>query len=446
MKGMKGIKRVLVFLLIAAMVMSMAACGGGGDGDKDKGGEEITLSFATSVYVEEPHQKAIDALVAAYEDTHPNVKIEIYGSGYANYWDNVTTEIMGNNEADIMQVYPENVASYNALRDGGVFVDLNEYIGDKDYKTQLTGQDMCEFDGQTLALSNYAWGTTALFYRKSILNDAGIDANNIKTWNDFVAASRTLKEKGIFGMGVLNSSHAFVVSEWARMVARPVSDGLYFPNGETGPFDSASIQVNSPENVWAAKEWQNYLLTEQLGKGAPDKKDSREYFWNGVAAFNYDGPWFVGMCKERDDVDMSDIGIIPAPAVEYNGQTYKPNPTMYPLVMCLSKNCENPEAAWEFMEWMTSDEAQKLAADCGMIPASVAYSGSDEYKEAYPESSLFADFLQDYAPQVSDPFIAQQGELNQIMINACQKMFTSGEDAQKTLDAAAAECKAVMDK
>ena len=99
------------------------------------------------------------------------------------------------------------------------------------------------------------------------------------------------------------------------------------------------------------------------------------------------------------------------------------------------------------MEWMASDEAQKIAANCGMIPASVAYSSSDEYKTEHPMSSRFADLLDVYGPQVADPFIPQQGELNQIMINATQKMFGSSfEDCKTVLDAAAEECKAVMNK
>jgi ABC-type glycerol-3-phosphate transport system substrate-binding protein len=316
----------------------------------------------------------------------------------------------------------------------------------QDYAGKLTGQDMCEFTGEALALSNYAWGTTGLFYRKSILQANGIDPNGIKTWNDFVAASAKLKQNGIFGIGIITSSHGFVVSEWARMLARVVSNGLYFPNGETGPFTADAIQVNNAANLWAARQWQNYLVANEYGKSAPDPKDKREYFYNGLAAFCYDGPWFVGMIREYDAALMDDVGIIPAPAVEYNGKTYQPNPTMYPLVMSLSKNCKNPREAWAFMDWMTSAEAQKISADCGMIPASVEYSTSAGYKADYPQSSLFAEFLSSYAPQVADPFIPQQGELNQILINAAQEMFTANRDCKTVLDQAAANCKNVMNR
>ncbi len=442
----RTLTKFLVLMLVAVMALTTFTACGGGDKEQSSDSEAVTISFATSVYVEEPHQKAIDALLEAFNAEHPDIKVEVYGAGYADYWDNVTTEIMGGNEADIMQVYPENVASYNALREGGVFEDLTQYMGDVDYKSLLTGQDMCEFDGQTLALSNYAWGTTALFYRKSILEEAGVDPATIKTWDDFVNASKILKDKGYYGMGVVNSSHGFVVSEWARMLARQISNGLYFPNGETGPYTADKIQVNNEANVWAAQQWQDYLLKNGYGKAAPDKKDSREYFWNGIAAFCYDGPWFVGMCEANDPSMMDDIGIIPSPNVIYNGKEYKPNPTMYPLVTCLSKNSENKEAAWTFMEWMTTEEAQKIVAQCGMIPANTTYSTSDEYKSDYALSSTFADLLSVYAPQVSDPLIPQQGELNQTMINAMQEVFAAGKDPKAVLDKAAEDCKAIMNK
>ena len=98
--------------------------------------------------------------------------------------DNITTEILANNESDMIQVYPENISTYHAIREDGTFIDLSEYMSD-DLKEKLVGQDMCDVDGETLAISSYAWGTTGIFYRKSMLEDAGIDPESIKTQEDF---------------------------------------------------------------------------------------------------------------------------------------------------------------------------------------------------------------------------------------------------------------------
>lgn len=446
---MKKRTRLLALLLCVVMLVGLTACGGGKKEKKDdaEGKGKIELTFSTSVYVEEPHQKAIDALLAAYNKKNPNVEIKILGAGYDGYWDNITTEILANHESDMIQVYPENISTYHAIRPEGTFIDLSKYMSD-DLKGKLVGQEMCDVDGETLAISSYAWGTTGIFYRKSMLEAAGIDPASIKTQEDFREACKKFTADGKYAMGVVSGTHAFTVSEWSRLIARPVSGGLYFPNGEKEPYTAENVNINAPENVWAAQWWQNYILKDKAAKLVPDKKDSREMFWNGEVPFNMDGPWFVGMSKERDEALMEDIGIIPQFDIEYEGKTYKPNPTNYPLVTMISKNCEHPDEAYAFLEWMTSDEAQALIADCGMIPSNTDYSTSDDYIKNHALEYAIVDFMQNnYTELVADPNIAQLGEISQIMLDAGQKMFSEqAADVQTEMDAAQKKVEEVMSR
>lgn len=113
-----------------------------------------------------------------------------------------------------------------------------------------------------------------------------------------------------------------------------------------------------------------------------------------------DGPWFVGMTS--DDV-LEDTGIIAQPDIVYNGETYKPNPTNYPLVTMINKDCKHPQEAYDFLEWMTTDEAQAIIADCGMIPSNTDYSTSDEYIKNHELEYKIVDFMQNnYATLVAD--------------------------------------------
>ena len=134
---MKLAKRLITFSLAASLALSLAACGGGSGGstpapattqpaDSSSTTEPIKLTMATFLYVEAPHRAVIDRLVEEYNKIDPNVQIEISGAGYADYWNNLTTEILANNETDIMQIYPENLASYQTLREGGAFLDLTD--------------------------------------------------------------------------------------------------------------------------------------------------------------------------------------------------------------------------------------------------------------------------------------------------------------------------------
>lgn len=446
---MKKRNRIRSVVLCGAMILSLAACGQKeSKSDSGTSGDgKVKLTFSTSVYVEEPHQKAIDALLNAYGEQNPDVEIEILGAGYDGYWDNITTEILANNESDMIQVYPENISTYEAIREGGTFIDLGEYMDDS-LKEKLVGQDMCSVEGKTLAISSYAWGTTGIFYRKSMLKDAGIDPESIKTQEDFKKACQKFTDGGKYAMGVVSGTHAFTVSEWSRLIARPASGGLYFPNGESEPYTSDQVCVNAPANVWAAKWWQDLILKDKAAKLVSDKKDSREMFWNGEVPFNMDGPWFVGMSKERDESLMDDIGIIPQFNVEYEGQLYQPNPTNYPLVTMISKNCEHPKEAYAFLEWMTTDEAQKIIADCGMIPSNTDYSTSEAYLKEYELESAIVDFMQnDYTDLVADPNIPQLGEISQVMLDAAQKMFSEqAADVKTEMDNAQEKIEEVMSR
>lgn len=443
---MKKRNRILSMLLCTAMMVGLTACGGGSDskeaGDEGgDGGDKIKLTFSTSVYVEEPHQKAIDNLLAAYNEKNPDVEIEVLGAGYDGYWDNITNEIVSGTASDMIQVYPENISTYHALKEDGTFVNLDDYMSDE-LKGKLAGQDMCVVDGETLAISSYAWGTTGIFYRKSMLEEKGIDPESIKTLDDFRDACLKFTEDGGYATAAVSGTHAFTISEWNRLIARPVSGGLYFTDDAAGPYDAEHVNVNSDANVWAAQWWQDFILKDKAATLVTDKSDTREMFWNGEIPFCMDGPWFVGMTS--DDV-LEDVGIIAQPDIVYNGETYKPNPTNYPLVTMINKDCEHPDEAYAFLEWMTSDEAQAIIADCGMIPSNTDYSTSEDYIANHELEYAIVDFMQNnYTELVADPNIPELGEISQIMLDAGQKMFsdqaadvkTEMDDAQKKIEEA----------
>ncbi len=447
---MKKRTRILSALLCTAMIAGLTACGGGASGDggekdaKDEGGDggKIKLTFSTSVYVEEPHQKAIDNLLAAYNEKNPDIEIEVLGAGYDGYWDNITNEIVSGTASDMIQVYPENISTYHALKEDGTFVNLDDYMSDE-LKGKLTGQDMCVVDGETLAISSYAWGTTGIFYRKSMLEEKKIDPASIKTLDDFREASLKFTENGGYATAAVSGTHAFTISEWSRLIARPISGGLYFTDDAAGPYDAEHVNVNNEGNVWAAQWWQDYILKDKAATLVTDKSETREMFWNGQIPFCMDGPWFVGMTSE--DV-LEDVGIIAQPDIVYNGETYKPNPTNYPLVTMINKDCEHPDEAYAFLEWMTSDEAQAIIADCGMIPSNTDYSTSEEYIANHELEYAIVDFMQNnYVELVADPNIPELGEISQIMLDAGQKMFSEqAADVQTEMDNAQKKIEEVM--
>ena len=405
--------------------------------------EAVTLKLATSLYVESNHQAVFDKLLEAYNAQNPDVKVEIYGEGYDGFWDSITTEIASGTEGDILQITPSELNSYYALREGGAFENLDDYIAASEIVSDdgQVGQNECVIDGHNVALSNYSYGSAAIFYRKSILEECGIDPASIKNTDDYVEALRAVTEKGYTGMGIVVGSHTFTWSEWGRFFVRAVS-GIYFED-EAGPYSADTINCNSQGVVDMAAWWQS-LISDGLVVSGTDKSDARQIFWNGTAAFCMDGPWFIGMTQDAGEDVWNDTGVISLPMVCYNGEEYTPAPVNYPYIMTISSNCEHKDEAWQFIEWMATEEAQKIIAECGMIPSAKAYSESDEYMSGYPMQAEMLQFSNSYilTPNPTTPAFS---ELESIMNEACQSMF--GEDLadpQETLDEAAEEMKDVM--
>ncbi|GGD84685.1 ABC transporter substrate-binding protein [Paenibacillus nasutitermitis] len=451
----KSFSGIFATVILTSLVLS--GCGGSNDGDaKGSSGEgQVTLSFETSLYAEAPHKKAIDALISTFNEKNPNIKITVHGTDYENFWDKLTTEVIAGTEGDIVQVYPENISTYHSLISGGAFVNLDPYIKGKDFETQLVGQDLSKVGDSYYAISNYAWGTTGIFYRKSLFEKAGIDPASVKTLEDFKNAAIKLGvdtnndgKLDQYGFASVVGSHPFVSSEWARLVARPVSGGIFFPNGEAAPYDADHINVNSAANIWAATWWQDFIKNEKATPpGTRDKKVGREMFWNGQAAMNMDGPWFIGMTAETDAKLMDDLGLLAQPVITYEGKEYKPNPTMYPSVAMISKGSKHPEEAWKFLEFMTTPEAQKIISGSGMIPSNKEFVATEEYQKENPLAVKFFEFQDTlYAPAVMDPPIPEQGALSQIMVDAAQDIFLGKKDAKAALDVAADKMKESFNK
>jgi ABC-type glycerol-3-phosphate transport system substrate-binding protein len=418
--------------------------------------EKITLSMEASSYVEAAHKMVYDQLEAMYEAANPNVDIVYNGYPYADYWDKLTTEIVTGNESCIveMQSGAQHYGTYAALREGetGAFVNLDSYIEAAGLAGKLVDQDSMVYNGHYIGLSDYAWGARAVYYRKSLFQAAGIDPATIKTQNDFLDAAIKLTKPAEgdkpaqYGFGAVLSTHSFVWDEMKTFIARPI--GAMYTTNNAPPYTADNVKVDSPEMKWAFKWWQDMIKVHQVTPpGSFDKAQERELFWNGTVAMNIDGPWFVGMTREKDPALMEDLGVFPSPQIEYNGQLYPFHGETYAVTHLISSKCPYPDEAWKFMEFLTSMEAQQVITGSGMIPTNLDFSLSDEYKASEPLNAQLAAFVDAlyFFPAAVDPNIPQLGEMERIMIDAAQEAFITGGDVDAILDQAGIDVRAAIE-
>ena len=441
------------FLSIILILIAPALIIAGGQKAKD---EKISLSVEMSVYVEAPHKKAFEMLKEAYEQKNPNVEIVYYGSAYAEFWDKLTTEIVASTEADVVQLQGGGTryATYAALRKGetGAFVNLDEYIKGASLENNLIGQQDLKYNGHYIGISNYAMGMRGVYFRKSMFEEAGIDPTSIITNEDFLNAAKTItKQKADgtmqYGFGAVLSTHSFVWDEMKTFICRPIGGNYTLEN--KGPYTPEKVIIDGPEMKYAFQWWQEMIFKHKVvAPGSYGKADERDLFWNGTVAMNIDGPWFVGMTRDYKTELLNDLGVMASPDVVYKGKQYPFHYEKYTITHLISSNSKHSDAAWEFLEWMTTFEAQEMIAESGMIPANKEYSNSESYMKKVPLNAELVALAEDryYEPPVIDPNIPEAGEMSRIMIDAAQEAFISGDDVGAVLDKAANKVRDVFRK
>ena len=95
-------------------------------------------------------------------------------------------------------------------------------------------------------------------------------------------------------------------------------------------------------------------------------------------------------------------------------------------------NGSHKDAAWKFMQFMTSPFAEEEMAKCGQIPVNKTALESETVKNA-----SFAPFLEAITTAKARPAVASWSEIDNELTTAMTKILVNGADVKETLDALA---------
>ncbi|MGW1804327.1 ABC transporter substrate-binding protein [Streptomyces sp. NPDC002078] len=336
---------VLVAGAGAAGAGLLAGCGsntgrGGGDGNGTQ------LSQWYHQYGEAGTEQAVERYAAAYRKAR--VKVQ-WRPG--NYDQQTAAALLTDSGPDVFEV---NGPTLDQIQ-GGQVVDLTELVRDV--------RD--DFDPAVLAPKTYdgrVWGIPQvvdmqmLYYRKSLLQDAGVEPPD--TLDALVDAARKLtgsKVKGLFlgndgGAGVLGGTPLYAAG--LRLVTE---------DGKVGFDDPAAARtLGKLHRLYADK---SLLL------GAPADWSDPSAFIQGLTAMQWSGLWALPQIeKELGD----DFGVLPFPK---DGEG-RPAVPVGAYGAAVSARSGHKEAAKEFVRWLwvqRTDYQEDFALSYGFhIPARIS--------------------------------------------------------------------------
>jgi arabinosaccharide transport system substrate-binding protein len=314
-------KRVLV---VAALAMTVFACGGGGtlpssqpSAAQPSGGaslppapaDAVELTFWTFV---DRHATFFESRAAAWNEENPDRPVTINPSvvEYNQMHDNLTAALLaGTGAPDIVDIEIGKFANYvkGDLHLLDMTAEIEPYVADL-VETRLAPY---EFDGKRLA-ADYHLGAFLAFYNKEIMDAAGVNVDDIKTWDDYIEAGKQVTKEG--------------VTMAAIDVNGPMSvRGLMLQNGG-GVYDAdGTLIIDSPENVEALQLVADMVVTHKIAAASPGGNNGTPEFYQAMADGQFASLWMPQWYMTRFPDNMAGLEgkmvVRPMPLFEEGGFT-----------------------------------------------------------------------------------------------------------------------------
>lgn len=378
----------------AAAAMALSACGGGG-GQGDDG--RVTLTFWDNQQSDSGLSEYQQTAVEEFEQSHPNIDVQVTTVPYDQYQQRLQLAVQGGDPPDVSTVDQIWSAAFAA---GGAIAPLDERIG---ASGQITPEkffpgawESAQYDGQTwgIPFNVDVWAFT--YYNQQLLDDAGVDPEQLTSWDGFRDAAQRLGSDGQFGAGLFGHQGEDTIV---------VMNMFVFSNGGRVLNDDGSCALDEPAAIEALEYYASLARHAPDGALNASSEDMRELFLNGSLATEW---WPALEQPSLADSDL-DWGFVRNPAPD--GRT--PVGTFGGWNLVIWEESENKDAAWEFIQFLVQDDVNGRVVD--LVPANVdAAKTFLEDNRSDPDQIL--EHLNNARPRPLSPQYLQVSEAEQQMV------------------------------
>lgn len=358
-------KKQFVYLCCAAAAaLTLSACGSGsqetsaasGQGteaaaESSQGGtasgEKIQLTYWTN---QRHDLDYVEKKIQEFNETN-DMNIEVsFEAMTENYDNNLELSFQSNQSPDIFRAKSE-IAPY-ASKD--MIIPIDDFLTDEDrerYGDTLGIQNINVYKGKTYTVPQFG-NTYRLIYNKDVFEKAGLDPDKPpKTMAELREYAKIITEKlsgeGIYGFAMNLKNGYSALYRSADEVAR-LSDMFYydFENGKYN-FDEYAKVIQVFADMY--QDGSFFPGSESL-----DIDPLRAQFALGNIGMYMSGYWEVSVYDSQFETDQNWwASQLPTMDGEVKG-TNTMNSAGRSFV--ISSQCEHPEEAWAFIEFMTSDD------------------------------------------------------------------------------------------
>ncbi len=370
-------KRAIGILLAAAMTAgALSGCGTAAktetedtqgssqraDASGEKGSDEaITLRFAW--WGGDERNEATLKVIEQFEAAHPNVTIEAEYGGNDGYHDKLATQLASGTAADIVQVDPEIFPTY--VSTGDYFIDYKDYGMDLSNfdESYISLEINGRYDGKQLGLPTGISGA-GILVNKDLADAIGLDFSQPYDWNALIDMGRKVREYDD-SMYLLCANKEYLVNMVVFNYGKQLIGGSFFDP------DTQTMKLTE-DQLKEVYEYVKQLYDQEVV--APASYQAAYSGDNLQSDANWIAGKYVAAATYISRIEVM-VAANPEPAYmmsqlpKLEGASEAGWASNTPQLLAVTKTCQNPEMAVEFMNYFFNDDtAIETLGDTRSVP------------------------------------------------------------------------------
>ena len=381
--------------------------------------------------------KVVQGIVDDYNKSQDTYFVKtVTQADYSETYEKLQAAIAGNVAPDVALIEKD---AARGLSDKNLVVDLSEKMkkdndfNEDDYVSTFFEQAK---DDKGKIYGIPAYGTTqVLYYNKKAFENAGIDPNSIKTWQDLAQAASKIKNDGEYTYG------------WEPMWgADNLIDASLSNGGTIFSEDGKKVTINSKEwvEVWSNFEkWIHDDKTMAIHSGG----QGWEYWYKTIDdVIQNKAGGYTGSSGDQADLDFSIVGAIEQPSWK-DGTESKPVARALMLSVLAKSSEEKQAGAYDFMKYFTNVKNQaKWSMSTGYVPVNKGVLDDDDYMKYTQENpQALVPYTQAEHGSIY-PYDPTNGAVKDALKIAADKVEIDGVPAKEALDEAQKTAQKALDE
>lgn len=310
-------RRKMIGTGAAGVGAMLAGCSGDGGsttdtGSTDDGGSTTDTGSSTQTPTDNPMEAlhgwtggdgaaAVEELVSLFEEMYPDTKHDIKAvGGDANVALNsvVARRLANRNPPDAFAGWPgANMTQY-----GGMLANMTSVMEENGYTDNMFEKSLeaCRMNGEFRAVPLGSHRLNNLFYSIPVLEEAGVDPNNVTDWDSFITALDTVKSETDHIPMTMTTAGPWAPLQYFAQVMLGTEGQEAYEAWLNGEGDEQAL-VRALEKT--ANLIENYTNEDKASVSFPEANNK---LIDGNAAFFTMGNWAYGMYRNAEDYEFEE--------------------------------------------------------------------------------------------------------------------------------------------